>query len=77
MKVTGISLDGSTGKIYGQKVDTQDATFSKDFETLMAWADKYRALVRANADNPRCESCLWLWRTRYWFMPYRTYVLRS
>ncbi|MBN2268285.1 MAG: pyruvate, phosphate dikinase [Acholeplasmataceae bacterium] len=49
-----ISLDGSTGKIYGQKVDTQDATFSKDFETLMAWADKYRALkVRANADNPR------------------------
>ena len=49
-----ISLDGSTGKIYGQKVDTQDATFSKDFETLMAWADKYRALkVRANADNPK------------------------
>ena len=49
-----ISLDGSTGKIYGQKVDTQDATFSKDFETLMGWADKYRALkVRANADNPR------------------------
>jgi pyruvate,orthophosphate dikinase len=49
-----ISLDGSTGKIYGQKVDTQDATFSEDFETLMGWADKYRALkVRANADNPR------------------------
>jgi pyruvate, orthophosphate dikinase len=49
-----ISLDGSTGKVYGQKVDTEDATVSGDFATLMAWADKHRALnVRANADNPR------------------------
>ncbi len=48
-----ISLDGSTGKVYGQKVDTMDATVSGDFETLMTWADKYRSLdVRANADNP-------------------------
>jgi len=49
-----ISLDGSTGKVYGQKVETQDATVSGDFGTLMAWADKYRALkIRTNADNPR------------------------
>jgi len=49
-----ISLDGSTGKVYGQKVETMDATVSGDFETLMTWADKYRALqVRANADNPK------------------------
>jgi pyruvate,orthophosphate dikinase len=49
-----ISLDGSTGKVYGGKVDTIDATLSEDFETLMVWADKFRALdVRANADNPR------------------------
>ncbi|MBN2300064.1 MAG: pyruvate, phosphate dikinase [Acholeplasmataceae bacterium] len=49
-----ISLDGSTGKVYGQKVETQDATVSGDFGKLMAWADKFRALdVRANADNPR------------------------
>jgi pyruvate,orthophosphate dikinase len=49
-----ISLDGSTGKVYGQKVETEDATVSGDFATLMAWADKHRALnVRANADNPR------------------------
>ena len=49
-----ISLDGSTGKVYGQKVETEDATVSGDFATLMAWADKYRALkVRTNADNPR------------------------
>jgi pyruvate, orthophosphate dikinase len=49
-----ISLDGSTGKVYGHKVETQDATVSGDFGTLMAWADKYRALkIRTNADNPR------------------------
>jgi len=49
-----ISLDGSTGKIYGQKVETMDATVSGDFETLMGWANKYRSLdVRANADNPK------------------------
>ncbi len=49
-----ISLDGSTGKVYGQKVETQDATVSGDFGQLMEWADKYRALkVRTNADNPR------------------------
>ena len=49
-----ISLDGSTGKVYGEKVETQDATVSGDFETLMNWADKFRALkVRTNADTPR------------------------
>lgn len=49
-----ISLDGTTGNIYGEQVKTQDATVSGDFATLMEWADKYRALnVRTNADNPR------------------------
>ena len=49
-----ISLDGSTGNIYGEEVKTQDATVSGDFAKLMAWADKYRSLkVRTNADNPR------------------------
>ncbi|MCD4826606.1 MAG: pyruvate, phosphate dikinase [Acholeplasmataceae bacterium] len=49
-----ISLDGSTGKIYGEKVETMDATVSGDFETLMNWADKYASIgVRTNADNPR------------------------
>lgn len=49
-----ISLDGSTGKVYGAKVKTVDATVSGDFAVLMSWADKYRALkVRTNADNPR------------------------
>ncbi|MFA5719845.1 MAG: pyruvate, phosphate dikinase [Acholeplasmataceae bacterium] len=49
-----ISLDGSTGKVYGEKVATIEATVSGDFATLMSWADKYRALdIRTNADNPR------------------------
>jgi pyruvate,orthophosphate dikinase len=49
-----ISLDGSTGNIYGEQVKTMDATVSGDFAKLMEWADKYRALkVRTNADNPR------------------------
>jgi pyruvate,orthophosphate dikinase len=49
-----ISLDGSTGNIYGEEVKTMDATVSGDFAKLMKWADKYRALkVRTNADNPR------------------------
>ncbi|NMA04776.1 MAG: pyruvate, phosphate dikinase [Acholeplasmataceae bacterium] len=49
-----ISLDGSTGKVYAGKIATTEATVSGDFATLMAWADKYRALdVRTNADNPR------------------------
>lgn len=49
-----ISLDGSTGKVYGEKVETQDASVSGDFKTLMDWADEFRSLkVRTNADNPR------------------------
>ncbi len=46
-----ISLDGSTGKIYGEAIPTVEATISGDF---MAWADAARKLaIRANADNPR------------------------
>ena len=49
-----ISLDGSTGKIYGEAVPTTEATISGNFETFMAWADARRTLkVRTNADNPR------------------------
>ena len=48
-----ISLDGSTGNVYGEKVETVDATVSGNFATLMGWADKYRQLkVRTNADTP-------------------------
>ena len=49
-----ISLDGSTGKIYGEAVPTTAATISGDFDRFMKWADAARTLkVRTNADNPR------------------------
>ncbi len=49
-----ISLDGSTGNIYGEAIPTVDASISGEFGRIMAWADEYRDLkVRTNADNPR------------------------
>ena len=49
-----ISLDGSTGNVYGEKIDTVDATVSGDFAKLMGWADQYRQMeVRTNADTPK------------------------
>ncbi len=49
-----ISIDGSTGNIYGESVKTEPAAIVGEFETIMAWADKYRALsVRTNADSPK------------------------
>ena len=48
-----ISLDGSTGKVYGETIATVEAVISGYFETLMSWADKFRKLkVRTNADTP-------------------------
>jgi pyruvate, phosphate dikinase len=48
-----ISLDGSTGSVYAEAIPTVEASISGDFDTFMAWADKYRVLkVRTNADNP-------------------------
>ena len=49
-----ISLDGSTGKIYGEPIPTTEASISGDFGRFMAWADAARRLtIRTNADNPR------------------------
>ncbi len=48
-----ISLDGSTGNIYGEAVATVEAATGGDFGTFMAWADKVRQLqVYTNADTP-------------------------
>ncbi len=48
-----ISLDGSTGKVYGEKLPTQEAEISGDFQTVMGWADQIRDMkVRTNADTP-------------------------
>ncbi|SJZ91306.1 pyruvate, phosphate dikinase [Anaerorhabdus furcosa] len=48
-----ISLDGSTGNIYGQAIKTVPASISGDFDTFMKWADARRTMkVRTNADTP-------------------------
>ncbi len=49
-----ISLDGSTGNIYGEAIPTVDASIAGEFGRIMGWADEFRQLkVRTNADNPR------------------------
>ena len=49
-----ISLDGTTGNIYGEEIDTMDATIGGEFSRIMGWSDKYRKLrVRTNADTPK------------------------
>lgn len=48
-----ISLDGSTGNVYGTKLETIEAGVSGNFATIMMWADRMRRLkVRTNADTP-------------------------
>ena len=39
-----VSLNGSTGEVFAQKIKTVPAAISGDFETFMAWADKERKL---------------------------------
>lgn len=49
-----LSLDGSTGSVYGEKLSTVEPAISGDFELFMGWADGVRKLgVRANADTPK------------------------
>ena len=48
-----ISLDGSSGQIYGEQIKTITPEISGDFAKFMQWADKVRTLkVRTNADTP-------------------------
>jgi pyruvate,orthophosphate dikinase len=48
-----ISLNGSTGAVYLDQVDTVDPKLTGPFGEIMALADKYRKLeVRTNADTP-------------------------
>ncbi|HPT78849.1 MAG TPA: pyruvate, phosphate dikinase [Candidatus Atribacteria bacterium] len=49
-----ISLDGSTGYVYGEVIPTEEPKLTGDFATLMSWADEVRTLkVRTNADSPK------------------------
>ena len=48
-----ISIDGTTGNIYGGIIPTVDAVIAGEFGRIMSWADKFRTLkVRTNADTP-------------------------
>ncbi len=48
-----MSLDGTTGNIYGEAIPTVAASIGGDFDTIMKLADKFRTLkVRTNADTP-------------------------
>ncbi|MCE5343643.1 MAG: pyruvate, phosphate dikinase [Eubacteriales bacterium] len=49
-----MSIDGTTGNVYGQMLPTVEAVMTDDFASLMIWADAARTLqVRTNADTPR------------------------
>jgi len=49
-----ISLDGSTGNVYGEKLPTVAPEMTGYFEVLMKWADEVRTLkIRTNADTPK------------------------
>jgi pyruvate,orthophosphate dikinase len=49
-----ISLDGTSGKVYGQAIPTKPAELTGDFGIIMEWADEVRTLkVRTNADTPK------------------------
>ncbi|MFC1526842.1 pyruvate, phosphate dikinase, partial [Candidatus Latescibacterota bacterium] len=48
-----VSIDGSSGEVMLGQVSTVAAKFTKEFATLMKWADATRKLnVRTNADTP-------------------------
>ena len=49
-----MSIDGSTGNVYGEQVKTVEPDISGDFGQFMSWADEVRVLkIRTNADTPR------------------------
>jgi len=52
-----ISLNGSTGEVYAEKIPTIDPELSGDFGELMTLCDKYTKMaVRTNADTPHDAS---------------------
>ena len=49
-----ISLDGTTGCVYGEKINTVEPEISGYFKTFLDWADEKRKLkIRTNADNAK------------------------
>ncbi|MBA3061568.1 MAG: pyruvate, phosphate dikinase, partial [Atribacteria sp.] len=48
-----ITIDGGTGEVFLGKVPTIEPKMSKEFETLLSWANEVKRLgVHANADTP-------------------------
>lgn len=48
-----ISIDGGTGCVYQGRLQTQEASMSHEFETLLEWADELSPIdVYTNADTP-------------------------
>ena len=49
----GLTIDGGSGVVIAGEVELVPPQINDDFETILGWADEYRALqVRANADTP-------------------------
>ncbi len=47
-----ISIDGSTGLVYGEAIKTEEAKITGDFATIMQWSDEFAKVhVKANADT--------------------------
>ncbi|MFV0428489.1 MAG: pyruvate, phosphate dikinase [Arachnia sp.] len=47
-----VTLDGTTGDVYGEALDLIPPQINEDFRRVVTWADEVRSLgVRANADN--------------------------
>src|SRR5690606_4077308 len=47
-----ITLDGSTGDVYGEALELVPPQINEDFSAIVAWSDEIRRLgVRANADT--------------------------
>ncbi|MCK9555595.1 pyruvate, phosphate dikinase [bacterium] len=48
-----ISLNGSSGNVYLDKIATVEPSLAGNFAKIMQWSDKYRTIgVRTNADTP-------------------------
>jgi pyruvate,orthophosphate dikinase len=48
-----VTLDGSTGEVFADRLPTIEPELSGDFATFMSWVDEFRTMgVRTNADTP-------------------------
>jgi pyruvate,orthophosphate dikinase len=48
-----ITIDGSTGNVYLGEIPTIEPEMTKDFKTILAWAQKTKKIgIRGNADTP-------------------------